>query len=81
MWFTEADVMSSSICLQALVIDTKANLSPSKERCLISGGLKNYLIPDQHSIASSNLSPESLPNHHLALHGDTFPEKPCLTSL
>ncbi|GIY67900.1 hypothetical protein CDAR_563651 [Caerostris darwini] len=134
--YTEADVMGSSIFLQRHVIDTKTNSSPTKERCLISDGLKiissqivtqlaprtchrnhslnttwpytgtlfqkalsqtqpsrhprqreisssiflagtkNYLIPDRYSIGSSILSPESLPNQHLALHGDTFPENP-----
>ncbi|GIY67907.1 hypothetical protein CDAR_563701 [Caerostris darwini] len=41
---------------------------------------KNYLIPDRHPIGFSNLSAESLPNHHLALHGNTFPENPSTLS-
>ncbi|GIY30734.1 hypothetical protein CDAR_517681 [Caerostris darwini] len=41
---------------------------------------KNYLIPHRHPIGSSNLSPESLPNHHLTYQEDTFPEKPSTLS-
>ncbi|GIY57493.1 hypothetical protein CEXT_412041 [Caerostris extrusa] len=58
----------------AHVIDTETNLSPSKERCLISGGLKiiSSQIVTQFSPRTCHRNHQ--PNHHLALHGDTYPE-------
>ncbi|GIY94764.1 hypothetical protein CEXT_204981 [Caerostris extrusa] len=69
-----------SIFLHTVIIDTEATLSPSKERCLISGG-KNYLIPDRHPIGSSNLSPQSLTKSPPGLTRGHFSRKPTATSV
>ncbi|GIY57487.1 hypothetical protein CEXT_412011 [Caerostris extrusa] len=73
-WFEQFGRKAISGLTFALVIDTETILSPSKEKVSGFWRAKNYLIPDRHPIGSSNLSPESFPNHHLAIHGDTYPE-------
>ncbi|GIY94766.1 hypothetical protein CEXT_204991 [Caerostris extrusa] len=56
------------------VIDTETNLFPSKERCPISGGLKIVSSQIVTQLAPRICHRNHSPNHHLALHGDTFPE-------
>ncbi|GIX77699.1 hypothetical protein CDAR_54111 [Caerostris darwini] len=67
----EGDEVQGSGRYEALVRDIKAS------------GLKiisSQMEKHRHQIGSSNLSPESLPNHHLASHGATFPENPSTLS-
>ncbi|GIY67898.1 hypothetical protein CDAR_563641 [Caerostris darwini] len=67
---------SDKIISEALLIDTKTNLSPSKDRCLISGGLK--MISSQ---IVTQLAPRTCHRNHFLITtwlytGDTFQENP-----
>ncbi|GIY67905.1 hypothetical protein CDAR_563681 [Caerostris darwini] len=69
-----------TVGISAIVIDPKKNLSPSKERCLISDGLKIISSQIVTQLARRPCHRKHHTNHHLALHGDSFPENPSTLS-